>query len=432
MIRTLCINTYAGSLMIGANAIKDDRHIDGSFEDSGFGAKIVYANRASFDQASDDFTQANVYKDWPDWDLTDYIVLAHPPCAAFSQQNTSKAKRGTETDAFECTRKVLKYAMNANAAGIAVESVMGAMAGAWDVHEHLAEAGGYHLYRILKNSILFGVPQFRERFWCVFVRKGLANPALRLRLAPRFTTVESTLSVLAHRGTPVDDGALDRQMARYVKLLCEGPCRCGEHLDPPRDVIHGFPHEEIWSLGYPPRLEGHKREGFTARISPKFFPKEDPRAVCRIHVSPFTSAQPSNLAMGGFAPVLLGGSLWIYKGQALTNEQYKLIMGFPADYVFPPDRTHGVRTYLSKGVCPPVATWVLDCVRQHLGEAQGSPLTNAGAYDKVCLPGKIVSFRPSKSAVVAKYADMWRWGSPEDDEPIELRGDDEGDEEDQD
>lgn len=427
-MNTLVINTYAGSLLLGARKVKDSQLI-GSFEDSGFGAKITRANEPLWPWIQ--FVDS--IKNWPqDLDLTDTVVLAHPPCAAFSQQNTSKAKRGTETDAFECTRKVLKYAMNANAAAIAVESVMGALGGAWDVHEHMAEAGGYHVYRVLKNSILFGVPQFRERFWCLFVRKGTAPSELRLRLSPRFVTLKTVLDDV----TPgsVVPGDPNKTVSKFVRQLTSGPCRCGEKLSPPREVIHGFDEAEVRAVGLDARdVELRvKRMGFAKLITPAFFPGEDSKHVIKAHVSPFTSAQPSVLAPGGYAPVLLGSSLWVYKGAVVSKEGYCRIMGFPSDYVFPEDRAHGVRTYLSKGVCPPVAEWVLDSLRQHLGEPQGSPLTNAGAYDKVVQPSRVVSFRPSKTAIIQKYEDMWKLGSPEDDEPIVLREDDDTEDHDED
>jgi hypothetical protein len=417
-MNTLIINTYAGSLLIGANAIKG-ADVIGSFEDCGFGSKITKANRARFPELADDFQFVDHIKDWPDLDLTNTLVLAHPPCAAFSQQNTSAAKRGVNTDAFGCTRKVLRYAMMNGAAAIAVESVMGALAGAWDVHDHMAEMGGYHIYRILKNSILFGVPQFRERFWCVFVRKDIAPAEMTWRLSPKFVTAGAVLEPTLP-GTPVDGKGLDRTINKFVEQLTTGPCRCGERLSPPHDVVHGFDEAEVRAVGLA-HVTGHKRSGFSKLITPRFFPNEDHKVICRIHVSPFTSAQPSILAEGGFAPVLLGSSLWVYRGRPLPEEGYKAIMGFPVDYIFPEDRGHGMRTFLSKGVCPPVATWVLDNLRMHVGLPSGSPFTGDGAYVKTIAPGRIASFRPSKKAILDRYEQMWKLGSPEDDEVVPLR-----------
>lgn len=408
-MNTLIINTYAGSLLIGANAIKG-ANIIGSFEDCGFGARNTKANRAMFTETAPDFQFVDHIKQWPNLDLTDTIILAHPPCAAFSQQNTSAAKRGINTDAFECTRKVLKYGMSNGAAAIAVESVMGALAGAWDVHENMAEAGGYHLYRILKNSILFGVPQFRERFWCVFVRKGLAPEPMTWRLSPQFKTIAAALDPV-FPGTPLPDD-LNKTVDKFIRRLTSEVCICGTN--------HGFDEAQVRSIGLA-SLTGFKRKGFSALITPHFFPNEDHKVVCRKHVSPFTSAQPSVLAPGGYSPVLLGSSLWIYRGAPVSAEGYKAIMGFPTNYVFPADGSHGVRTYLSKGVCPPVATWVLDNLRMHLGELSGSIFTKGVGYSKTIEPHHIASFRPSKNAVVERLEQMWQVGAPEDDELVVLR-----------
>jgi hypothetical protein len=107
-------------------------------------------------------------------------------------------------------------------------------------------------------------------------------------------------------------------------------------------------------------------------------------------------------------------------------------MVFPPDYIFPPDRSHGVRTFLSKGVCPPVATWILDNIRQHIFQAaQGSEFTGPGGYLKTIIPGKIVSFKPGRNTLLEHLEEMQSIGCPESDELIELRDDrDDGDEED--
>lgn len=408
-MKTLIINTYAGSLLLGANAICGAQII-GSYEDSGFGVANTKANVNRFTELTPRFEFIDCRKDWPDQDLTDTVILAHPPCAAFSQQNTSKTKRGVNTDAFECTRSVLKYGMTNGAAAMAIESVPGALAGAWDVYEHMAQAGGYFVYRILKNSLLFGVPQFRERFWAVLVRKDLAQPSMRWTLAPKFTTVAATLDPL-HPGTPVD--GLSKSVDKFVRQLTTGPCHCG--------AVHGFDEVDVRATGLA-NIGGFYRKGFSKLVQPQFFPGMDPKEVCRKHVSPFTSAQPSVLGPGGYAPVLLGSSLWIYRRQPVSQEGYKAIMGFPPDYVMPHDSHYGVRTFLSKGVCPPVATWVLDNILNHLGaEHVRSAFTATAGYAKICEPGHIVSFRPSRKAILDRLDAMHRAGIHNDDELIPLR-----------
>lgn len=410
-MRTLIINTYAGSLLLGANALKNSQII-GSYEDVGFGSNITKANRNKFTEAVPNMNPGtswfvDLYKEWPDQDLSDVVILAHPPCAAFSQQNVSPTKRGINTDAFECTRKVLKYGMTNNVAAMAIESVPGALAGAWDVYDTMAEAGGYHVYRILKNSLLFGVPQYRERFWAVLVRKDLADRNMTWTLSPKFTTVGAIIDHLLP-GTPVH--RLDESVTKFVARLVRE---------------HGFDEQAVREHGLA-HLPGHRRRSFSYLITEKFFPGEDYKVICRKHISPFSSGQPSILASFGYTPVLLGSSLWIYQGKPVPEEGYKAIMGFPTDYEFPAGATrHHMRTYLSKGVCPPVATWILDNIRGHLGLPMTSEFTRADGYKKVVEPNRIASFRPSKNAILEKMQLMEKLGSPEDDELIPLRDEEE-------
>lgn len=405
-MQTLIINTYAGSLLLGADAIPG-ANIIGSFEDVGFGAQMPKANRARFTSLARDFEFVDHLKSWPDLDLTETVVIAHPPCAAFSQQNTSAAKRGINTDAFECTRKVLRYAMSNAALAICIESVPGALAGAWDVYDEMAEKGGYYVYRILKNSILFGVPQFRERFWAVLIRKGAADPKMTWRCSPVIRNISQTVDHLLP-GTPVGRNnkgeTLDDAVSEFVTQLTNGKCRCG--------VEHGFDEAALRAAGLAHQT-GHRRAGFAKLISPAFFPGEDHKRVCRVHVSPFTSGQPSVLAEGGFAPVLLGSSLWIYRGKAMPEEGYKAIMGFPPDYIFPDGYSrHHIRTFLSKGVCPPVATWILANVRTHLGTPTETAFNQARLHDKTIEPGRIASFKPAKTTMLDALGDMQRYDLP--------------------
>lgn len=415
-MKTLIINTYAGSLLLGATALPNPEII-GSFEDCGFGSWITKANLERFrPKLAPGFEFVDHIKHWPDLDLTDVNILAHPPCAAFSNQNRSAAKRGVNTDAFECTRKVLKYGMTNGAASISVESVMGALTGAWDVYDEMATAGGYHVFRILQNAVLFGVPQFRERCWHVLIRKDLID-AMTWRLSPKLTTVGATVDHLLP-GIPIDE---PKRLQKYVDQITGGrKCICGE--------THAFNEHAVRDTALS-HLSGHKRQGFGVRLAP-FFPEQEAQSICRTHVSRFTSGQPSVLAEGGWANVLLATSFWIYRGEPLPVEGYKAIMGFPVDYLMPEDHGYGVRTMLSKGVCPPVATWILDNVRMNLGVDSGSAFTAPGGYEKVVEPGRVASFRPGRETVLGRLDEMVKCGVLEDDTLIELRNEEESIEED--
>lgn len=377
-MKVLVINSYAGSLTLGAHAL--DADIVGSYEDSGFGIAIQKENFPGLHFVDN-------IKSWPSQDLRDTVVIAHPPCAAFSQQNTSASKRGVDTDAFACTVRVLDYATKAGAKAIAIESVMGALAGAYEVHDRYAQ--DYHLYRVTQNGILFGVPQWRERFWAVFVRKDLADPLMIWTLTPYITNIGITLDPLLP-GTPLD--ALERTTEKLtVKLAGHGLGITRDHVDA---VFATDLSKEV------------KRHGFARLIQPQFWPNENPKVVLRKYVSAFTSAQPSVLAPWGFAPVLLGSSFWVYRGAPVPEEGYKAIMGFPVDYYFPDDHRERreMRKYLSKGVCPPVASWILSNIAMHIRESVNRHrlTTDDGitTIQQTCEPGHVVAFRPRKPMIM--------------------------------
>src|SRR5207245_375435 len=109
----LIINSYAGSLVLGCKAAGFP--IRGSYEDAAFGIEAQKLN----------FPELN-YVDrlpWPEDDLSETVVIAHPPCAPFSIQNSGR--KGIEGDGFECHRNVMKYALENDCKALAIESVPG-------------------------------------------------------------------------------------------------------------------------------------------------------------------------------------------------------------------------------------------------------------------------------------------------------------------
>lgn len=355
----LIINSYAGSLTLGAS--QAGARIIGSYEDAGFGLPIQQANFPRLTFIAEE-------KDWPAQPLKDVVVLAHPPCSAFSNQSPKHA-RGLETAAFKRTVKVLTYAMSNKAAAIAVESVTGTMVGAWDVHERFAAKYDYHVYRVLLNSCLFGVPQWRERFWCLFVRKGAAPPLLQMRINPRLVRLAEALKGADGPTLPY----LDEQWTHVLKRLSEEA-----RLTP----------SQIAQLTQDvPKMPGR---GLSTVVQKLFFPQQDPRSVCRAYVTKFRSTEPYYLDPNGLAPALLGVSHWIWRGQPLSIIGYKRAMGFPDNYVFPEGRyARDMRMYLSKGVCPPVARWIYTSLENHLKERPSVP----GKYERAIRPGEVAGFR---------------------------------------
>jgi site-specific DNA-cytosine methylase len=370
-MRTLVLNTYGGSLLLGAQALGSE--IIGSYEDSGFGHGIQQLNFGQYDLRP-------ARKDWPDQNLRDAVVIAHPPCSAFSVQNNSAGSKGVNSDAFHCTKVVLEYAMRNNAVAIAIESVMGALQGAWQVHQQYADDHGYHLYRILQNGAMFG-PQWRERFWGVWVKQGAGPKELALSLYPRWETVGQRIA--GHEEGPAIENC-DVLLERFQKRLREEAC-CDES-----DMQHLFGKTE----------PHHRTTGVVNVLMERKWPDANREEVFLMHVGTFSTGQLCYINPDGLAPCLLGTSWWYTNGRNMSQAAYKRVMGFPADYEFG-RWTNAMRTYLSKGVIPQVAEWVLGQITQHLGErhrdgctCQGCTLTASDkGYHLAVPPNHIADFR---------------------------------------
>jgi len=376
-MKALVINTYGGSLLLGARAAGCD--IIGTYEDSNFGSDIQAHNFP-------DVPLVRYRRQWPKQDLSDTIVIAHPPCSAFSVQNTVRTARGVDSDAFSCTKSVLQYAVDNKALGIAVESVMGALGGAWRIHQHYADAYGYHLYRILENGCMWGA-QWRERFWVLYIKKGAARENIQLTLTPRWQTVGE--AVRGHEDGPSagnQDVLLERQKVRLI-----------------RDV--GLTDREM-SFLFDPQDPPHKTTSLGKVLWDMKFKRPDSKPQDRIdmfkkYIGGFSSGVVVFVDPNGLCPVLMGGSHWYMNGRNLSENAFKALMGFPTDYVFP-ERPRNYRSqmriYLSKGVMPPIAQWILEQAGTHLGMMEKNRGNGMPRYEVECEPNHIADFRIHKSA----------------------------------
>jgi hypothetical protein len=156
----------------------------------------------------------------------------------------------------------------------------------------------------------------------------------------------------------------------------------------------------------------HKTRGFARAVQQRLFPSE-PIDIVQLDFLgvTFSTGQMCYVDPRGLAPCLLGSSWWYVNGRNMTEKGYKRVMGFPADYVFPDKVRRAMRMYLSKGVMPPVAEWIL---RQVTDNLEGRDLT--GTYSIDARPNSIADFRFKKR----------HWGQ----ERPELRtADESGDEE---
>ena len=377
-MKVLAINTYAGSLLQGVSDL-GDVEIIGSYEDKAFFQPVAQANFPNVEHRP-------YRKDWPTQDLSDTIVVAHPPCSAFSQQNSSEAAKGVDAAAFQCTRVVLDYAMANKALAVCVESVMGALPGAWIVHEKYAREHGYHCYRVLENGCMFGC-QWRERFWAVWIRDGAAPRDWYITLTPKFQTVHEVLENYQDGPTiPGLDLALERLKTRLVKDAKLTPGQMSLLFDP-----QDPPHPTTWIV-----------DVLWKRFfkEPDSFPEERWYVHQDVLGGGFSTGVMKYLDPNGTAPVLLADSFWYYNGRVLSEAGYKRIMGFPHDYQFPKvgnkDYRKIQRVGLSKGVMPPIMTWLLDQLGTHLGLHQPRYEGNHEFYALTCQPDRIVDFRIRK------------------------------------
>jgi site-specific DNA-cytosine methylase len=377
-MKCLIINSYAGSLTLGTT--HHEQEIVGSYEDKDFFLDCQRANFPNLDFRS-------FRHQWPERiDLSDTFVIAHPPCSAFSLANTQPHRRGVNSEAFKCTKVVLDYTMRNGAAAIAIESVMGALGGAWLIHQTYADENDYHIYRLLENGCMFGA-QWRERFWVVFVKKGVVpNPNLQISLTPRWQTVGQVMAGYEDGPCPRNlEGLLERQKERFR-------------------TITGLTEPEIEQLLNPQDLEKTTPLGtllWNMKFKQPESKAEDKWKMFQTHIGGFGSGQVIHLAENSLAPVLMGGSHWMYKGRNVSENGWKRLMGFPVEYVFPEKPRNYRRQMqmgLSKGVMPPIAAWVVENVVQHLGDfinPDHDPSLGP-TYQLECAPDQIADFRISR------------------------------------
>jgi site-specific DNA-cytosine methylase len=349
----LLINSYAGSLVLGAKAARVK--IRGSYEDAAYGIKTQKLNFPELDFR-------DMRADWPKrQDLSRTVVLAHPPCAAFSAQNTS-AKKGVDAAKFQCTTDVLKYAMENGVAAVAIESVQPALEGARAIHDEHAERYGYNLFRVLQNARDFGVPQNRARFWAVFLRGDL-NGTMTFLHDPTWRGVRS---ILREDGEPAANHK--HRLDHAITLMKKNGLQTR--------TINRALNGELGCGPLPRILKKH--------LNSKAAIHEISKQYCG---RAFVSAAPFILDPDGLANTLLGDNLWLVNGRLCSHGEYKMIMGYPHDYQFSQDPMF----LLSRGVCPPVATWILNNIIANV-EHRRRTISNTTTEWKV-LPGDTVDLK---------------------------------------
>jgi len=353
-MNVLIINTYGGSLLLGAEAAK--ANVVATMENTGFGSDLQALN----------FPKVTRYEkraDWPEKFATawrDIDVVAHPPCASFSVQNSkSVARRGVDTDGFACHRAVMDYALGNGTRTLTIESVVPAYEAAHEEYEIAAEKYGYRVNYIMLNSVGFGVPQWRPRVWVVFHKRK----TFKVDYGPKWSVVGN---VLDGRGTDTpfpNKFAIDVFAALRLRITPE------------------WTGKNIYKEAR--RLDDIPLDAFRKRYN--------------LGV-PFESSAPFVLDREGFAPTLMLTSSWLdmssRRPRLLTMEEYCAIMGFPRDYKWG-KQIKKFRMYLSKGVCPPVAAWIMKTVDKNASGWTG-PFTREESDF-----GGVIDLRPKKAEALA-------------------------------
>lgn len=329
--RVLAINTYAGSLLIGARLAGANVYL--SLEDAAYGMAIAKWNFLETPMIG---SRAR----WPEASLGDAVVIAHPPCAAFSVQgSTRKAASGLESSHFKETEEVLEYAMRLNCRALLIESVVPALEGAFKVHNDYAARHGYRILRILQNAATFGLAQWRARFWIVFLRADADFPRrIPIGHTPRFYSVGQMMNETV-------DLEPDLKIVREL----EGQLKIFTRL--------GLTDRQVTAI-----LDGSYGYGHLQNIIKRYLGLPDDLAAIAkkyCYKGSFMSYTLNILDPVGFVGTLLYDSFWYCQDRLLTPGEYRALMGFPRDYLMPGKAESKFREYLSRGVCPPVAAWLL-------------------------------------------------------------------------
>ena len=313
-MNVVCINTYGGSLLLGAKATKAT--ILATMEDVGYGSDLQALN----------FPKVPRYEkteDWPEkfdvpWRKVD--VIAHPPCKSFSIMAARfHHLHGTETDGFACHRRVIDYTLGNQCRSLAIESVIGAYAGGQDAYEEMAKKYHYHLTYVFLNAVSFGVPQWRPRIWMLFHRAK----TFKVDLHPHYVALREILSA-----GPTEPNVMNRCKRVLYAAIKHKDRYHGIHIYKALMREYGFESDAEIQKRFPEArgyLSGHVR--FV-----------DPNWV---------------------STTIMGDTTLAYENRILSLEEYCQIVGFPRDYKWG-RRVKTATAYLSRGVSPPVAAWVLE------------------------------------------------------------------------
>jgi site-specific DNA-cytosine methylase len=362
-MRALLIDAYAGGLVLGVRAAGIP--IRGSYGEEPFGKSAqpfgMNAQRLNFPE----ITGFRETWPWDDEDLGETVVLSNPPCSVFSRQTQGATNKGVKSPKFRSHRRIMEYALGNHCAALAIESVEDALKAADEYAAYATKYRYFHFF-VKLNAASFGIPQWRPRLWVVFFRSSDVG-RLVLTHEPVVRKIGSILQPLSEaRVHP----STERDWIRIVKKFPVG-FKWGEWRV----------HESVGAFA-PTVAEFLKIKSNRAAIN---------QACGTKHT--YGTDLPHKLDPHGFAPVLLANSLWLANGRLLSRIEYQRSMGFPDDWKWPASLEKDFREYLSKGVAPPVGTWIAQQMIANLEGTISQPDFTVGPGEVCAIPA------PSKPIV---------------------------------
>lgn len=319
-MNVVAVHTYAGSILLGARLA--NMSVSASLAVDNYGVNI---QRKNFPDVAVHVDPSN----WPALDLRNSIVMGHPPCSCFSLANSKRFSDPLLDPKFKDTRLLIEYAVEGRAAGFALESVQQSEQHVRGLFSQIAAANKYH-FQIQSVDYAAWVPQRRKRVWYVWAKRpcSFTPPPVngpRLRDTVKQDTADF-VSIIANRWNDVS-----------ARMQREG-------LNPVEVVKTAAAGSLLKSL---------QMRGNAFDIAKKF-------GVSRAHRFPVV------LDPNGVAPVLMYDSCWLYDGGLLPRQDYCAIMGFPRDYELTSGPRGGCLEWLSRGVVPQAAAWLITQMQEAL------------------------------------------------------------------
>ncbi|TXH47712.1 MAG: DNA cytosine methyltransferase [Desulfurellales bacterium] len=325
-MKVLTINTYGGSLLLASRMAGCE--IVGSCETDGYGVAVQ----------RDNFPDVPIYPTtgtWPQVDLQQVAVIGHPPCACFSVQNNKRRTDPLLDPKFQATRDLLDYALSRKARAVMIESIAQSVPHTEAFFNNLARKYGYLFNRIEMNYSLW-VPQNRKRVWSIWSRRTVDLSSLYyLTRSPRLSSV------------------VKQDTVNYVSIIRNRVTAVAQKAS-----LIGLDLSAYWN--------GKHGYGNLARLltREKRFENLTSLEIARQLGVSQISRMPIVLEPNGVAPTLMYDSCWVYNGGLLCQEDYAAIMGFPREYKLRSGPSGGCLEYVSRGVVPAAAAWLLDRIQR--------------------------------------------------------------------